>query len=191
MKRNKDGTRHLEPMMDREGGQSPSAFKEGVKRFIKLRSEGQTEDTALARSGLPMNKGVIHMLRKRPDVQRGIAQGITKKLSLVKMLEDSLGKLDSIIGAEELPYVCEGCGGKAQVRIPPELVIKTIEVFLSKVMGRQDVLTLREKAQMEDDPESRVDLARKILEQVEQAAHKPLPPPYPPPIETTAETKPE
>ena len=101
MKRNKDGTRPFEPAvrMEREGTRP---FKEGVKRFIKLRSEGQTEDTALAHSGLPMNKGVVHMLRKRPDVQSEIAHGIAKKLSLVKMLEDSLGKLDSIKQGEAL-----------------------------------------------------------------------------------------
>ena len=94
-----------------------------------------------------------------------IIQKARKNVNLVATVEKGFGRLDQFIGDGAVPYVCKECGGKMVMDLPPDTIIKDVDT-LFKAMGRADVLSLRERALMEQDPSTRADLARMVLKQI-------------------------
>lgn len=137
--------KRLERMFPNESGK--------VRRFISYRAEGMNEYDALEKAGLKRKKWLLRKIQGNPTVQRAIIRKARQGVNIVRLVEESRGRLHEFINNRALD---------------PNIVLKAIDVFYKSLLN-SGVLTLNERATLEQNPSTRVDLARQVLAQLREA----------------------
>lgn len=155
----------------RSSGLVSRRFKDSVDAYVTLRAAGMSAEKAYLTSGLPLTKdgkprsGIQKMLAARKDINSRIARAAVRNVNMVDLSEDSLRTVHRFVSGEPILVTCKGCGKEQVLEIPLDLALKGAVEGL-KVASRTDILTLRERAQLEQNPETRADMARKVLSEL-------------------------